>query len=877
MRFPVWRRKQERELEEEIRSHLEMATRERVDRGESPKNAEHSTRREFGNVALVQDVTRDQWGWTWLEALLQDLRYAARMLHKNPGFTTVVLLTLALGIGVNSALFSIVNGVLLNPLPYANPAQLTALYQTTTNLGHSSIAYPNFLDWQKDNRSFSAIAAYRNDDYNLTGQGAAERVKTGMVSSEFFPVLGVPLAMGRNFTPEEDKTGAGPVAIISSGFWSRKFGSSRDVLGKVLVLNEEPYTIVGVLPPHFRFRSDNEIYVPIGPWKHPAFHDRAISIGMKAVGRLKPGVTIQQASSNLDAIAHNLAATFPDTNTGSGIAAVPLKQDMVGDIAQFLLVLLAAVGFVLLIACANVANLTLARSMARAREFAIRVALGAGRYRILAQLLTESVLLGVAGGGLGLLLAAYGTKSVLKILPDALPRSSEIGLDSHVLAFTFVLSIFAGIVFGLAPALRVLRPDANETLKEGGRGSSGTRHGVQGVFVIAEVGVALVLLVGAGLMIRTLSALWSIDPGFNAHNLLTFRMSFPASLAASPSGIRSALREFHERLRALPGVQRASIIDGSLPLQDDAEIPFWLDGHPKPAAQNDMPLALYYVVEPEYLEAMQTPLLRGRFLTQQDDERSPLVVVIDEMFARGYFAGEDPIGKRINIQFIGSAEIVGLAGHVKHWGLDTDAKETIQAQLYMPMTQLPERFMPEIVRRGQTYVARSANAPAALTAPIRDMVQQMSANQVAYAFETMDDVVADSLAARRFSMFLLGIFAALALVLASIGVYGVISYLVSRRTHEIGIRLALGARRGDVLRLVLGAGFKMAGVGLLIGLAGAFALTRLMSKMLYGVKATDPLTFVAVAALLTLVALAACYIPARRAMRVDPMVALRYE
>ena len=812
-----------------------------------------------------------------MRSLGNDIRYAVRVLLKSPGFTIIAILTLALGIGVNTSLFSIVNSVLLNPLPFPHPEELTALYQNTATFGHGSIAYLNFLDWQRDNQTFSAMAGYRNDDYNLTGQGTSERVKTGMVSADYFPLLGVQLELGRNFTRDEDKVGGNPVVVISSGFWSRKFGSAKDVLGKTLTLNGQDYSIIGVAPANFRFHRNNELYVPIGQWNDPTFLDRGISMGMNAVGRLKPGVTLAQASSDTGAIARQLAEAYPKTNKDLGVAVVPLKQDMTGEIAPFLFILLGAVGFVLLIACANVANLMLARSIARAREFAIRTALGATRGRVISQLLTESILLGMAGGGLGLLLAAYGTKAVLTKLPDALPRSSEIGVDSHVLFFTFAVSIFAGIVFGLAPALRTWKPDVHEVLKEGGRGSSGAKHRVQSIFVVAEMAIALVLLIGAGLMIRTLAELWGVNPGFNPNNVLSFQVALQPSLSSKPEAIRATMLALQDRLLALPGIQAVSSMGGSLPMQGDSELPFWLEGQPKPASQNEMPMALFYLVDPGYLKTMGIPLLRGRFLSAHDDLHSPVVAVIDESFAKKYFGSDDPIGKYINFDLLNlKAQVVGITGHVKHWGLDTDSKETIQAQVYLQMAQLPDQFVPLIVR-GIGYIARTATAPENYSTPIREMVSQMSSQQIAYGFISMDEIISDSLAARRFSMFLLGIFASVALILASIGIYGVISYLVGQRMHELGIRVALGAQRSDVLRLVLGQGLKMALIGVGIGVAAALGLTRLMSKMLFGVSAADPVTYLGVGAILTLIALLACYVPARRAMRVDPIIALRYE
>ena len=816
-----------------------------------------------------------------MNTLWRDVRYAFRMLRRNPGFTVIAVLTLALGIGANTALFSVVNAVLLNPLPFPEPDRLVALYEKSANFNRSSISYPNFLDWQKDNRSLEAMAAFRPEDLSLTGAGEAERVRGQMISSDFFPVLGVQPLLGRSFTKQEDQIGGAPVAELSEGFWKRKFGGAADILGKGITLNGADYTVVGIVPSSFHLAVGNfhssDAYIPIGQWNDPTFRNRLVGMGMDAVGRLRPGVALSQARADMDGVARNLAETYPDVDKGVGVTVMPLKQDVVGDIQPFLWILLGAVGFVLLIACVNVANLLLARSMGRSREFAIRVALGAGQTQILRQMLTESVLLGLSGGVLGLAVAAWGTRAALSVLPSALPRAEEIHLDARVLLFTLAVSVVVGIIFGLAPALKTARPDLHESLKEGGRGMSGARHRTQAIFVVAEMALALVLLVGAGLMIRSLMRLWAVDPGFNPHNVLTFGVNMPPSLARkSPAEVRATFRQLQNQLAAVPGVEASSMSIGALPMLGDSELPFWREDQPKPAS-DQIKSALWYPVDPSYFAAMQIPLRRGRYLTAQDDERSVPVIVIDEAMARKYFPGEDPLGKRLNLELIGGAwQIVGIVGHVKQWGLDNDAQMPIQAQLYMPMMQIPDQFMP-LVARGVGEVVRTQTAPQSFVAPLRRAVEQVNSEQVVYDMKTMDDIVSDSLAARRFSMVLLGVFAALALLLASIGIYGVIAYVVGQRTHEIGIRMALGAQRKDVLRLVLGQGGKMALLGVAIGLAAALGLTRLMAKMLFGVSAMDPLTFVAVAFLLTLIALVACYIPARRAMRIDPMTALRYE
>jgi predicted permease len=818
-----------------------------------------------------------------METLLQDVRYGFRMLAKNPSFTAIAILTLALGIGVNTALFSVVNGVLLSPLSFPHSDQLVTMYERKMGFEQASISYPNFLDWQRNNRSFSSIASYRGDDFTITGIGQAERVPVEMVSADFFQTLGVQPVVGRLFSKDDDHLGAGPVAIIGGGFWKRKFGSSGDVVGKRMTMDGRGYTIIGVIPADFdlpvqnfrRYPDKNEVYVPVGQWNGPLFRDRKAGMGMDGIGRMKPGVTVEQARADMDSVARALAAEYPEANLGTGVTVVPLKKEMVGEIRPFLLVLLGAVGFVLLIACVNVANLLLARSTTRAREFAIRTAMGASHTRVIRQLLTESILLSLGGAALGLLLAGWGTRAALQLLPAALPRSENVGLDAHVLLFTLGISVLAGVIFGLAPAIKAARSNLQDTLRESGRGNCGARNRAQMVFVIVEMATALVLLVGAGLMIRSLAHIWNVDPGFNPNNVLTFSLAIQPSITSTPAESRSVMRALHNDLAAIPGVKAVSMTGRSLPMQGDSELPFWIDGQPKPATEKDMNLTLFYMVEPEYLSAMGIPLKRGRFLTEQDRENGNPVTVIDEALARIYFPHEDPIGKRLHLDIYETTpEIVGIVGHVKHWGLDTDT-QYIQAQIYLPTAQVPDRLAQALTGGG--VVVRTDGDPLALTGALREKVQKQNSDNVAYGFQTMNSTIADSLAARRFAMALLTVFAALAVLLSSIGIYGVISYLVGQRTHEIGVRIALGAQRADVLRLVLGEGVKMAALGVAIGFVAALALTRLMSQMVFGVSTTDPLTFAGVAALLVGVALFACYIPARRAMRVDPMVALRYE
>jgi len=887
MKLPKWRRGDD--INAEIASHLEMAKRDLMDRGESADQAQHSTRREFGNVGLVQNVTRQQWGWVWLEELLQDLRYGARTLRKNPGFTAIAVLTLALGIGANTSLFSVVNGVLLNPLPYLHPEQLVTLHESKPNFENGSISYPNFRDWQKDNHTFSAMAVARGTSFTLTGRGEAEQVRARYISSDFFSVLGVTPVVGRTFAPGEDEIGGAPIALISAGLWKRKFGSSSDVLGKTLTLDGKDYTIVGVTSAMFdlflRSARVTEVYVPIGQWGIPLLPQRGAGLGIHGVGRLKAGVTFEQARADMDSVSRNLAAAYPDADNGISASLIPLRKDMLGNVQPILLVLLGAVGFVLLIACVNVANLLLARSTGRAREFAIRAALGAGQGRLIRQLLTESILLALAGGGIGLFLAQWATQAALAVLPSELPRAAEIRLDAHVLIFTMGVSLLAGIFFGLAPALKTSQPRLHETLKEGGRGSSGTRHRAQAVLVVSEMAMALVLLIGAGLMIRSLAALWNVNPGFRPNNVLTFGLAFPPyMITATPDAIRAYVRDLDSKLAATPGVQGVSQSWGAVPMGNEDDQIFWIDGEPKPTNENDMKWTLDYIVQPDYLKVMGIPLLRGRFFTMHDDEHAPSVAVVDDIFARKYFGNEDPLGKRINLNSINLTsagtkfEIVGVVGHVNQWGLDSDDTQPLRAELYLPCPQMPDKYIATVPGGGGTFVlVRGDGTVPSLLNSLRRTSQQMNSEQVIYSPQTMDDIIANTLAARRFSMILLGVFAGLALLLSSVGIYGVISYLVGQRTHEIGIRVALGARRMDVLRLILSHGMKMAIVGVVLGLAVSLGLTHVMVSMLYGVSPRDPLTFIGVALVLTLVALAACYIPARRAMRVDPIVALRYE
>ena len=830
-------------------------------------------------------------GWT------QDVRYALRQLGKARGFTVVAILTLALGIGANTAIFSVVNGVLVNPLPFPNSDRLISMFQQKPDFARGSISYPNFLDWQRENRSFEAMAAYRWADGSITGSGPAESVDARHVSATFFPIFGVAPILGRNFSADEDRRGANPTVLISEGLWKRKFASDPNVIGKRLIVGGEGRTIIGVIPASFHLDIQNfrtaDIYEPIGEEIEPAFFKRDSFWGTDAIALLKPGVSLEQAREDMQRVNAGLAAAYPDIDANIKTNLMTVKEGMVGDVRPVLLVLLGAVGFVLMIGCVNVANLLLARSTARQREFSIRAALGAGQRRIVRQLLTESVLLALAGGVLGVALAKWGIVAALATAPKGsflpvIPRAGEIGLDLRVLLFAFALSLLTGIFFGLVPAFRMSRANLGDALKDTARSISGHRSRVQGVFVIGEMAMALVLLVGAGLMLRTLMQLWQLSPGFDSHNVVNFGVTPLPSLASqSPEAIRAAFRRMNANIRSVPGVNAASLSWGATPMESDNEKPFITEGQQPTTRQADLPLTLEYIVDSDYLQTMRLSLLHGRFLSDSDNENSEHVAVVDEGFAKKYFAGQDPIGKHVSIFDFGADTtqrvwnaftVVGVVGHIRQFGLSDDSIQPLQAQFFRSAMQGSDATIKSMAQGVNVFARFSAplTAEAAFHA-IRNKLIAENDQMIVSGNEDEEAVVTRSIASQRFALALLGAFAGLALLLASIGIYGVLSYLVGQRTPEIGVRMALGAQRGDVLRMVLRDGARLTLAGTLIGVVAAIGLTQLMSSMLFGVKPTDPLTFVGVAVVLSGIALFACYLPARRAANVDPMVALRYE
>ncbi|MFZ0415403.1 MAG: ABC transporter permease [Candidatus Acidiferrales bacterium] len=876
------RRRLYNDLSAEMAAHLQEKTDELVARGMSRAEATRAAAREFGNATLLEERSREVWQWPSLESFLADIRFALRMLRKSPGFTAVAVLTLALGIGANTALFSVVNGVLLNPLPFPDPDRLVTVAASKPNFARGSISYPNFLDWHRINQCFSFFAVSRSSGYLLTGVGNAEELDAAMVTSDFFPMLGIKPVLGRSFTPEEDQIGLAHVVAISTDLWQRKFGSSPDVIGKGISLDGKGYTIVGVFPGRLDLpMSPVDIYAPLGEFRNPVLNNRLAGLGIHGIARLKPGVTIEQARADMQRVTNYLAQVYPDADKGTGATLDPLKERMVGKVRGFLLLLLGAVGFVLLIACVNVANLLLARGAARSREIAVRSALGAGTSRIVRQMLTESVLLAALGGALGLALAAFGTRAALTALPATLPRASEVGMDARVLWFSALLSLFAGILFGLVPAIRTARGSTYETLKEGGRGAVGSRHHTQGALVAVQMAMALVLLTGAGLVIRSLAQLWNVNPGFSPENVLTFNLALsPQMNTASPAAIRVALRNFDQAIAAIPGVEAESLYWGALPMYTEDDNSFWVAGQPEPASQSAMNGALSYTIGPDYLKVMRIPLLAGRFFTEQDDEHSKPVVVVDQVLAQKYFPNGDAVAKVIYQGSPDNAfEIIGIVGHVKQWGLDTDAQNSLRSQFYFSVRQFPDSII-SLMPSNTGVVVRSSGNVLGLMDSIRHASDQLSKDEVISGAITMHAIIQSSLAPRRFAMMLLGAFAALALLLAGIGLYGVTAYAVGQRTHEMGIRMALGAQKRDVFRLVIGQGLRLALVGVAVGAAAALILIRVLSsfsQLLYGVGGSDPITLVVVAIVLLGVAFLACYIPARRAMKVDPMVALRYE
>ena len=800
------------------------------------------------------------------------------MLLKAPSISIVATIALALGIGANTAIFSVVNAVLLRPLPFANSEQLMNVWETDSVRGYTrgSASYPNFVDWREQNHVFEHISTYHNSDFIMTGRGESTRLQGAVVNADLFPLLAVSPVIGRGFLPAEDNPGeSGRVVVLSQSLFQKRFNSDANIVNQSVVLDGKNYTIIGVMPAAFQFPVQND---PVELWttvaldregKEPITGERGAHY-MEVIARLKPGVSTVQAQAEMTAIGSRLEQQYPDKNLHRNIRVEPTLEALVGDVRPALLILLGAVGFVLLIACANVANLLLARAMSRHKEMAIRSALGASRMRVIRQLLTESVILSLAGGTLGLVLAVWWSDLLVALGKENIPRALQVGLDWRVLGFTLLVSVLTGVIFGLVPAIHSAKTELTESLKEGGRsGSEGARRNrVRGVLVVSELAIAVVLLVGAGLLIQSLWRLRQVNPGFDSQNLLTFVVGIPE--VKYP--IEKQAQFYHDvvkRIESLPGVRSAgSVIP--LPLSGDAfSISFETEG--RPVAKGDRPSCDFFAIEDGYFKTLGVSILKGRDFTERDNKDGPPVIIVNQAFARKFFPNEDPIGKRIRpgiATYSGGPvmrEIVGVVSDIRNRNLSSE----LRAGYYVPAAQIPFNQM--------TLVVRTTNDPHSVINAVQNEVHSMDNELPVFNVKTMDDYISATVAAPRFNATLLVIFAGVALILTIVGLYGVMSYSVAQRTNEIGIRMALGAQTSDVLRLIVSQGFTLVLLGLGIGLVGAFALTRVISSLLFGVTTKDPLTFAAVAVLLALVALLACYIPARRATRLDPLHALRYE
>jgi predicted permease len=871
------RTRMEEQLEKELRFHIEEHTNGLIAQGRAHEDARREARLAVGGPEQVKEECRDARGTRWLDDLWQDFRYALRALRKKPGFAAVALLTLALGSGATTVMFTVINGVLLKPFPYLDPDRLVKVEEQTdwsTHWGNRwNFTYPNFVDCKREIRSLE-MAAWNGNGGTLSEPGGAEYVNRSEITHDLFSLLGVPLFRGRAFRPEEDAAGASPVAIISHGLWQRRFGGSPAAIGSRIVFDEKPYTVVGITPAGFRFGMDPDVITLLGQNTSSAMQNREAHRGLQAWARLRLGETLAQAQVELALIGRHLAEQYPKSNKGRSFVAEPLQPD-VGDVRSTLWLLLGAVSLVLLIACANVASLLLARAVSRERELAMRVALGAGRERLVRQCLTESSVLAIGGGALGVLLAAIGIRPFVTFWPGSLPRAEEVQLDWHVLVFALGASLASGLLFGLAPALRAPARELEKTLRAGARSVTGSSRRLHGIFVVAEIALAVVLLVSAGMLGRTLLRLSSLDPGLKIRNVLTSRAALSPATLANPGKTRVAWEEILDRLRRVPGVEAVAMVD-TVPMREgNNQIGYTTTAAAVPESQQ--PLVLANSVTPEYLKVMGIPLLQGRFFDDQDRKGNESVAVIDEVMAQEAFGGRDAIGKHLWIG-IGPdpVRVVGVVGHVRQFGLAGDDKAKVRAQLYYPFAQVPD----PLVRRWSELMSiavRTSIEPLSVVESLRRGVRGTGNDQVLYEVNTMEQLVKDSLARQRFLLLLFGIFAGLALLLACIGIYGVLAYLTGQRIPEIGVRVALGARAGDVIWLVLRQSMGMIGLGVVVGSAGAIAVDRVLLRLVEGAQPTEVSTFAITIALLVIAALVASFVPARRASRVDPLIALRQE
>lgn len=802
-----------------------------------------------------------------MDILLRDIRYGIRSLLKRPGFTMIALMALALGIGANTAIFSLVNAVLIRPLPFAEPDRLVWVWgNMSSGSNRASVSPPDYLDYRQQNTTFEEFAASIGVPIasNLTGNGEPERLNAAAVTGNYFQALGTPPALGRTFLLENEKPGNEQVAVLSYGLWQKRFGGDRAIVNKTITLDGKTCVVIGVMPQGFSFPQAAELWVPINFDISPEMKVRKAHF-MRPIGKLKQGVTLAQAQADTDAISKRLEQQYPDSNQGWNLRMVSLREQLVGNTRSTLYILFGAVGFVLLIACANVANLLLVRAAGRQKEIALRTALGAGRVRIIRQMITESVLLALMGGALGTLLAFWGVELLVKLSEGSIPPTAQIRIDATVLAFTFLTSVITGVLFGLAPALRTMRLNLSESLKEGGRtdGDGTHRNRTRSVLVVLESAVAVMLLIGAGLLVRSLIQLQNVSPGFDPHNVLTMRVDLPRDKYSTAEKSGNFFSQLESRINGLPGVEHVGMVS-ELPLSGQPnDMPYTVEGRP-PVSSDQAFDDDFRRVNTRYFSAMRIPFLRGRNFTEQEVRESAKLVIISDLLARQVFPNEEPIGKRLIMAMNNQPfEIIGIVGDIRHRALES----TPSPAMYVPSNQAP----------WMNIVLRTQGDPASLAGAVRNEVRALDPDQPVAMMRTMDQWMETAVAGPRYRTALLALFAFVALVLASTGIYGVMSYSVSQRTHEIGVRMALGARRMDVMKLVVRQGMTLVTVGVALGVLGAMALTRVMSTLLFGVTAKDPLTFVVVATLLTLVAFVACYLPARRATKVDPLVALRYE
>ena len=875
------RKKMEEQLEKELRFHLDQHASELIAKGYSPGEARRQARLALGGPEQVKENCRDTRGTRWFEDLLQDFRYAIRSLRKQPAFAAVALLTLALGIGATTVMFTLINGVLLAPLPYPDAGKLVALngHSDAWNaeiFGAQNVAYLDFLDCARESRSLTMAAELFNGG-TLSEPGEPEYVDLREISSNLFSVLRVPFAQGRSFLPEEDRPGAMPVAILGNSFWQRHFAGRPDALGLSVVLDGKRYTVIGIAPAGFKlFGEEAEIYTPVGQDPTKYLWNRAAH-PMHVVARLQPGATLSQAQSEMALLGRHLAGQFPDTNAGRTFQVKPLRPN-VGNVGSTLWLLLGAVSLVLLVACVNVASLLLARAVSRERELAMRVALGASRGRLVRQCLTESALLGLSGGLLGVLIAADGIRPFVRMWPGALPRAEEVRLDWRVLLFALGVSLLSGLLFGLAPALRAPFQNLDQKLRTGTRSIAGSSRRLHSIFVVSEIALAIILLVSAGMLGRTLLRLSSLDPGIDVSNVLVARMALSPATLADPSKTRAAWKEVLARAQNVPGVQSVATVDTFPMRAGDNEEGYWTSAD-MPAA-NKLPFALLTNVSTDYLNVMRIPLRRGRFFNDHDTLGSTPVILIDEVLAQNAFGTQDPVGKRLWIPDMGYGgnvfEIVGVVGHVRHWGLAGDDQAKVRAQIYYPFAQLPDNFMHRWSEL-MSIAVRTEIPPLGVLPSLRAELKGVAGDQVLYEVRTMEQLASESLAEQRFLFLLFGVFAGLALLLACIGIYGVLAYLTGRRVPEIGVRMTLGATAGDVIRMVLRQSLGMIFVGVGVGTLAALAAGRLLVHTVEGMQSTELSTFIITIPILVVAALLASFAPARRASRIDPMSALRQE